>query len=65
MPYPDAKYPYDQRLVRAAPELLAALRVATNAIDYGQAQVDFDEDRHKLRKWLVQLKRVIAKAEEG
>lgn len=22
MPYPDAKYPYDQRLVRAAPKLL-------------------------------------------
>ncbi len=64
MPFPDAKYPYDQRLVRAAPELLAALRVAANAIDYGQAQVDSEEDRHKLRKWLVQVKRVIYKAEE-
>jgi hypothetical protein len=26
MPFPDAKYPYDQRLVRAAPELLFACR---------------------------------------
>jgi hypothetical protein len=26
MPYPDAKYPYDQRLARAAPELLAAVK---------------------------------------
>ena len=37
MPYPDAKYPYDQRLVRAAPELLAAARLANQElIDLGQ-----------------------------
>jgi hypothetical protein len=53
----------DLRLMAAAPEMLAALRVAANAIDYGQAQVDSDNDRYKLRKWLVQVKRVIAKAE--
>ena len=28
MPYPDAKYPCDQRLLRAAPEMLNALRGA-------------------------------------
>jgi hypothetical protein len=33
MPFPDAKYPYDQRLVRAAPELLAALLIATDFIN--------------------------------
>lgn len=33
MPYPDAKYPYDQRLVRAAPELLAAVRHAVCALN--------------------------------
>lgn len=54
----------DARLIAAAPELLAALKVAANAIDYGQAQVDSEEDRYKLRTWLVQVKRVIAKAEE-
>jgi hypothetical protein len=53
----------DARLIAAAPELLEALKVAANAIDYGQAQVDSEEDRYKLRKWLVQVKRVIAKAE--
>lgn len=26
MPFPDAQYPYDQRLAKAAPELLAALK---------------------------------------
>lgn len=26
MPYPDAQYPYDQRLAKAAPALLSALR---------------------------------------
>jgi hypothetical protein len=50
-------------LIAAAPELLETLKVAANAIDYGQAQVDSEEDRYKLRKWLVQVKRVIAKAE--
>jgi hypothetical protein len=53
----------DARLISAAPDMLAALHVAANAIDYGQAQVDSEEDRYKLRKWLVQVKRVIAKAE--
>jgi hypothetical protein len=72
MPYPDSEYPSilrgrdkreSQRLLAAAPELLAALHVAANAIDYGQAQVASDNDRYKLCKWLVQVKRAIAKAE--
>ena len=33
MPYPDAKYPYDQRLARAAPDLMAALLIATDFIN--------------------------------
>ena len=65
MPYADAKYPHDRRLIEAAPELLETLKVASNAIDYGQAQVDSEEDRYRLRKWLVQVKRVIARAEGG
>lgn len=33
MPYPDAKYPYDQRLVRAAPALLEAVQNAVHALN--------------------------------
>jgi hypothetical protein len=44
-------------------ELLAALKVAADAIDYAQAQVDSENDRHNLLVRLVQVKRVIAKAE--
>jgi len=32
MPYPDAKYPYDQQLVKAAPDLLDALKHAEQFI---------------------------------
>lgn len=52
-----------RNILMAAPELLKALKVAADAIDYGQAQVDSEEDRYRLRKWLVQVKRVIAKTE--
>jgi hypothetical protein len=51
------------RLIAAAPELLAALHVAADALDYAQAQVDSENDAHNLRVRLVQVKRVIAKAE--
>jgi hypothetical protein len=54
-----------QALAGAAPELLAALKVAADAIDYAQAQVDSENDRHNLLVRLVQVKRVIAKAEGG
>ena len=53
----------DARLIAAAPELLAALHVAADALDYAQAQVDSENDAHNLRVRLVQVKRVIAKAE--
>jgi hypothetical protein len=52
-------------LIAAAPELLTALKVAADAIDYAQAQVDSENDRHNLLVRLAQVKRVIAKAEGG
>jgi len=51
------------RLMAAAPELLEALRIAADAIDMAQAQVDSENDRYNLCKKLVSVKRVIAKAE--
>ena len=51
------------RLIAAAPELLATLHIAADALDYAQAQVDSENDAHNLRVRLVQVKRVIAKAE--
>jgi hypothetical protein len=51
------------RLIAAAPELLAALHISADALDYAQAQVDSENDAHNLRVRLVQVKRVIAKAE--
>jgi hypothetical protein len=51
------------QLIAAAPDLLAALKVAADGLDFAQAQVDSENDAHQLRKWLVQVKRVIAKAE--
>jgi hypothetical protein len=51
------------RLIAAAPEMLAALRLAADALDLAQAQVDSENDRDNLCKRLVAVKRVIAKAE--
>ena len=50
-------------LIAAAPELLEALRLAADAIDFAQAQVDSENDRYTLCKRLVAVKRAIAKAE--
>ena len=50
-------------LIAAAPEMLATLHIAADALDYAQAQVDSENDAHNLRVRLVQVKRVIAKAE--
>ena len=55
--------PDDLRLMAAAPEMLDALKVAADAIDYAQAQVDSENDRHNLLVRLGQVQRVIAKAE--
>lgn len=50
-------------LFEAAPELLATLRIAADALDYAQAQVDSENDRHNLLVRLEQVKRAISKAE--
>lgn len=55
MPYPDAKYPYDQRLVRAAPELLAAAQSMQHAFYYGDANSEMNA--------MIKLRKAIAKAE--
>ena len=55
--------PNDVRLMAAAPDLLAALRAAHDALDYAQAQVDSENDAHRLRQWRAQIGRVLAKAE--
>jgi len=51
------------RLIACAPEMLDALRLAADALDLAQAQVDSENDRYNLCKRLVAVKRVIAKAE--
>jgi hypothetical protein len=72
MPFPDSEYPSvlrgrdkreSQRLLAAAPAMLDALRVAHDALDYAQAQVDSENDAYQLRKWRVQIGRVIQMAE--
>lgn len=55
--------PDDIRLMAMAPGLLVALRVAHDALDYAQAQVDSEADAYRLRKWRVEIGRAIAKAE--
>jgi hypothetical protein len=53
----------DARLIAAAPELLAALRVADDALDYAQAQCDSVRDQKRLRHWRTQVQNAIATAE--
>ena len=50
-------------LIAAAPELLAALKDAYDALDYAQAQVDSDDDRWHLTRCRRKIKPVIDKAE--
>jgi hypothetical protein len=50
-------------LIAAAPELLAALKDAYDALDYAQAQVDSDADRWHLTGCRRKIKPVIDKAE--
>lgn len=50
-------------LIAAAPELLAALRDAYDALDYAQAQVDSDTDRMHLTRCRRKIKPVIDRAE--
>lgn len=53
----------DLRLMAAAPELLAALKDAYDALDYAQAQVDSDTDRMHLTRCRRKIQPIIAKAE--
>lgn len=50
-------------LIAAAPELLAALKDAYDALDYAQAQVDSDADRMHLTRCRRKIKPVIEAAE--
>jgi hypothetical protein len=59
----DGDYESTARLVAAAPELLAALKDAYDALDYAQAQVDSDSDRMHLTRCRRRIMPVIAKAE--
>lgn len=60
---PDEEMEANLRLVAAAPELLAALKEAYDALDYAQAQVDSDTDRWHLTQCRRKLKPVIDRAE--
>ena len=51
------------RLIAAAPELLASLMEACEALDFAQAQVDSESDGIHLRRCRRRIKTVIAKAE--
>jgi hypothetical protein len=50
-------------LIAAAPELLAALKDAYDALDYAQAQADSDDHRWHLTGCRRKIKPVIDKAE--
>lgn len=52
-------------LMAAAPELLSALRIADEALDYAQAQVDSERDRKRLLHWRTQVQNAISLAEGG
>ena len=50
-------------LMAASPEMLAALRIAEDALDYAQAQVDSERDRKRLLHWRTQVQNAISLAE--
>jgi hypothetical protein len=53
----------DRPLIAAAPDLLAALKVADMALDFAQAQVDSERDAIQLRGWRREVQKAINKAE--
>lgn len=63
MPYPDAKYPYDQRLARAAPDLLAACMNLFNCLMDWTEIADEEDRRSADDAAMVEASRAIAKAE--
>jgi hypothetical protein len=53
------------RLFAVAREMRDVLRVADDALDFAQAQVDSDKDADKLRAWRKQIQGVLSKTEGG
>jgi hypothetical protein len=51
------------KMIAAAPELLATLRIADDALDFAQAQVDSEHDRQRLLRWRTQVQNAISLAE--
>jgi hypothetical protein len=50
------------RLIAAAPQLLEACRLAADALDFAQAQVESESDRTLLTGWLYTVRQAIAAA---
>lgn len=63
MPFPDAQYPYDQRLAKAAPEMLEALRKAYAALDWAECEWASEDGANRMHDCRVAIGRVINKAE--
>lgn len=59
----DRRHEENARLIAAAPDLLAALKEAYDALDYAQAQVDSETDRMYLTRHRRKIKPVIDNAE--
>ena len=52
-------------LLLALPYMTDALKVAVNGLDFAQAQVESENDAYQLRKWMMEVKRVLYKVENG
>jgi hypothetical protein len=52
-------------LLLALPYMTDALKVAVTGLDFAQAQVESENDAYQLRKWLMEVKRVLNKVENG
>lgn len=49
-------------LIKAAPDMLKALYLASAALDFAQAQVDSEKDAVAIRSWRRDIQAAIAKA---
>jgi hypothetical protein len=52
-------------LLLALPYMTEALKVAVTGLDFAQAQVESENDAYQLRQWLMEVKRVLNKVENG